>query len=128
LEHNRQDAKSHPYHWSDFRKRVIKSHPYHWQALYSDDNVTDSIHSITGLVNLRQARLGFLHPDLMAKIPKGTTSHNIDPEKARALARRTLINTFAHQERHRARRESESQPNGWVNYENGEAWSFDTQE
>jgi hypothetical protein len=64
---------------------------------YSDDNVTDSRLSTSGLVNLWQARLGFPHPEIMAKILKGTTGHNIDPEKARKLARRTLISILAHQ-------------------------------
>jgi hypothetical protein len=59
---------------------------------------------------------------------QGTTGHHVDPEKSRSLARRTLISTLAHQERHRAHRKSESQPEERVHYENGEAWSFDTQE
>jgi hypothetical protein len=63
---------------------------------YSDDNVTDSRLSANGLIRLWQARLGFPRPELMAKILKVTTGHNIDPEKARTLARRTLISTLAH--------------------------------
>jgi hypothetical protein len=95
---------------------------------YSDDNVTDSRLSTSALVNLWQARLGFPHPELMAKILKGTPGHNIDPEKARTLARRTLISTLAHQERHRSKRDGETLPSERVTYNNGEAWSFDTQE
>jgi hypothetical protein len=82
------------------------------QFSYSEDNVTGSRLSTSGLhiVNLWQARLGFPHPELMAKILKGTTGHNIDPEKARTLARRTLISTLAHQERHRCKRDGETPP------------------
>jgi hypothetical protein len=39
-------------------------------------------------------------PVTNGQILKGTTGQNIDPEKAHALARRTLISTPAHQERH----------------------------
>jgi hypothetical protein len=79
-------------------------------------------------INLWQARLGFPHPDLLATILTGTTGHNIDPERARTMARRTLINTLANQERSPARHKSESLPDDIPDYGNGEAWSFDTQE
>jgi hypothetical protein len=78
-------------------------------------------------INLWKARLGFPHPDLLATTLKGTTGHGIDPEKARSMARRTIINTLANQERSPARHKSESLPDDIPNYEDGEAWCFDTQ-
>jgi hypothetical protein len=52
----------------------------------------------------------------------------VDPEKARALARRSLISTLSHQERTMSQHESESLPDDRKTYRNGEAWGFDTQE
>jgi hypothetical protein len=57
-----------------------------------------------------------------------TTGHNFNREKARDLARRTLIKTLPHQQRTPARHKSESLPGDKRDYLNGEVWSFGTQE
>jgi hypothetical protein len=77
---------------------------------YANDVTKNQRPSQVEMINLWQARLGFPHPDLLAKILKGTTGHNIDPEKARSLARRTLITTLANQERSQHARPANHNP------------------
>jgi hypothetical protein len=94
----------------------------------SDIGAVESRMELECQVDLGQARLGFPHPNLLARIPKGTTGQNVDLEKARVLARLTLISTLSHQERTTGRHKSESLPDERRTYLNGEDRSFDTQE
>jgi hypothetical protein len=74
-----------------------------------------------GTINLWQARLRLPIPEQLAKILKGATGNNVNPEMARTLARRTLISTLENK-RDDGPRHSQTLPGDRSNYLHGGAW------